>query len=52
METQQRRRTGMQRLRVVLQAARRQPPIGHAQGRNPNPQAQAQEAQLWQWRTR
>lgn len=42
--TEQRRRAGVQRVRPLLQAARRQPALGDAQGRHTDAQAQAEEA--------
>lgn len=44
LAAQQRGRARVQRLRPVLQAARREPAHQHAQGRHPDPEAQAQEA--------
>ena len=40
--SQRRGRAGVQRLRTLPQTARRQPAVGHAQGRHPDAQTQAQ----------
>lgn len=43
VEAEQRRRTGVQRVRPVLQTARRQQAAGNAEGRNTDEEAQTEE---------
>lgn len=44
LATEQRGRTRLQRVRPLLQAARREPATGHAQGRHSDPQEEAEES--------
>lgn len=43
MEKKQRRRTGVQCVRVVLQTARGEPAVGDAQGWHPDAEAETEE---------